>query len=300
MLLTSGFTSLSGTPDLNVTDLIMEEMALQDLPHTRYYQMSSTDREQVRVAAFSGFGAMPQAAEGAAIPLDTALQRYAFNAAVVDYKLGFQVSDKMQRSDAFELVPRLARGLANSAADTCRTVCANVLNRAFTSGYTFGDGIVLCANTHPTAGSTASNILGTTSALTNAALNEALYSMKLTVDHRGKLAPLTGPKALVIPPQSAKLAYQIVNSMGEYGTTDRQDNYFRSQNLIIVEEPSLTDTDSWFVIDLVANPLMCKIRVPFQVKTFVDPYTESEVAYGKMAFVVTASDWRGVFGSSGA
>ena len=300
-MLPGGFTSLANTPDLNVTSVIMEKFTagMESAPYKQYFRLGTTEREEVKVAAFSGFGAMPQYTDGAAIALDAASQRYAFRAAVVDYALGFKVSHRMSRSDLLELLPRFSNGLGKAAAETLRTVHGNILNRAFNSSYAYGDAKELCATDHPTAGSTGSNELTTPADLSNASLNDALTAMSTTVDHRGKLAGITG-KLLIVPPALRKTAHQIVGSVGEAYTTDRQDNFFRGMGLQYVVDESLTDTDAWFVVDPDNSPLFSLVREGFVVQGYRDEPSRSDVVYGSMAFVASAEDWRGIFGTPGA
>ena len=304
-MLTTGFTSTTDVFDRNVIDVVRTGFTSRELYYLQYFMTGTIDREQYKSAGFSGFAAMPEVGEGAPAAMDTAIQRGTATKDVIDYALGFKVSRKFQRNDAggsnpnWGLISGWANSLGLSAAETLRVTGANILNRAFNSSFTIGyDSKELCATDHSTAGSTEQNELTTAADLTNSSLDEALYTMRATVDYRGLHAGIV-PDLLVVSEQEEKNAWQILNSIGQQGTANNDANWFRGR-LRLAVDPTLTDKDAWFLIDSARNPLMSLIRESFAVENYVEQGTRSRVYLAWMAAVFLAKDWYGIFGSPGA
>ena len=296
---TGAFTSTTDKFDRNVIELIGGGFTSSVLYHLDYFMTGTIDVEQWKSAGFSGLGAMPELGEGAPITMDQALQRGTATKDVVDYALGFKVSHRFQRADQWALVQGWASALGLSAAETLRTTGTNVLNRAFNSTYTIGfDSKELCATDHTTAGGTEQNELTTAADLSNSSLNEALYTMKETVDFRGLHAAMV-PSLLVVSDQEEKNAWQILNSMGQQGTANNDANFYRGR-LQLAVDPTLTDKDAWFLIDQARNPLQFLDRESFNVSNYLEESTRSRVYTAWMSNLFVAKDWYGLFGSAGA
>lgn len=109
----------------------------------------------------SSFGLAAIKPEGQSVQYDTEQQAFITRYTHIVYALGFMVTREAMEDDQYDVVAeKRARGLAFSMRQTKEIVAANVYNRAFTAGYTGGDGKVLGASDHPNAvGGTWSNIL---------------------------------------------------------------------------------------------------------------------------------------------
>jgi phage major head subunit gpT-like protein len=242
---------------------------------------------------------MPQKAEGVKWPVDDAIERYSYELTHNTYALAFKVSQEMREDEDIPLVNKLVTSLGRSAAESANVDSANILNRAFNSSYTYGDSKELCATDHPTAGGTEQNELTSAADLSNSSLNEALYTMQNTVDHRGKMLALRAVQ-LIVASEGKMAADQIVDSQYEYNASSGalNKNFFRGK-LLLVEIPFLTDADAWF-IQSAEHGLVFYQRVGFTPGGYVEDETGSDIFFGRMRYSVGAESWRGIFGSPGA
>src|SRR5690349_10327046 len=138
--------------------------------------------EDVGVSSFGLFAVKP---EGQSVQYDTEQQAFITRYTHIVYSLGFMVSREAFEDDQYDVVgEKRARGLAFSQRQTKEIVCANVYNRAFTSGYTGGDGSIMIVSSHANAvGGTWSNTLSAPANLSEAALEQACIDIsKFTND----------------------------------------------------------------------------------------------------------------------
>jgi len=198
----------------------------------------------------SSFGLAFQKNEGAAVQYDTERQGFTTRYTHVEYALGFVITKNMVADDLYGIVgPRRSKALARSLRQTKETVAANVLNRAFTSGYTGGDGSILCVSSHANvAGGTWSNVISTAADISEAALEQAVIDMGKWTDDRG-LKIAVRPKKIVVP---VDLDFDVNKIMKTEYQVDTANN---TVNLVRSRFPSgvainhyLTDTDAWFIL----------------------------------------------------
>lgn len=135
-----------------------------------------------------GFGAAPELPDGMPVTYQSGgilfIQRYLYRV----YGLAFALTKVLvEDGDHIRMGQTYAKHLAQSLIETKETLCANILNRAFTSGYTGGDGVVLNSASHPLAnGLTASNVLATAAALSQTSLEQMLIQIRNAVDKIGR------------------------------------------------------------------------------------------------------------------
>jgi hypothetical protein len=105
---------------------------------------------------------------------------------------------------------RYTKALARSMAHTKQVKAAAVLNNAFNSSFSGGDGIELCATDHPLAGGgTFRNEPTTPADLNETSLENALIDISTFVDERNMIIALRGTK-MVIPPQLQFVADRLL------------------------------------------------------------------------------------------
>jgi phage major head subunit gpT-like protein len=194
--------------------------------------------------------------------------------------------------------------LVDSVARTKEYYAAQIFNNMFTvaGGYqSGGDGEYLGSLSHPlTGGGTYQNILTTAADLGFGSLEEALYTMRLTVGDRNELLDLE-PKVLVVPPQLERTAWELVNSMGRADTANRADNWMKTQNLRVVVWSKLTDSDAWFLLtDKSQAGLVFYDRNNLETDSDRDFKTKDFMYSVYTRFSVGWTDWRGIFGTPGA
>ena len=198
----------------------------------------------------SSFGLAFQKNEGAPVQYDTERQGFTTRYSHVEYALGFVITKNMVADDLYGIVgPRRSKALARSLRQTKETVAANVLNRAFTSGYTGGDGSILCVSSHANvAGGTWSNVISTAADISEAALEQAVIDMGKWTDDRG-LKIAVRPKKLVVPVDLDFEVNKIMKTEYEVGTANNTVNLVRSRfpGGVAINH-YLTDTDAWFIL----------------------------------------------------
>lgn len=252
----------------------------------------------------TSFGLAVEKGEGMPITYDTERQGFTTRYRHVVYALGFVITREIMEDDLYDIVgQRRAQGLAFSMRQTKEIVGANVYNRAFTAGYTGGDGTVLLNNAHPNvAGGTWSNILATNSDLSEAALEQASIDISLLKNDRGLQISLVGEK-LVIPPQLEFEAYRIMKSQGRVGTDLNDPNALKEMGKFrggIVMNHYLTDSDAWFIRTNAPHGMKYFERRGDEFGTDDDFDTENAKFKATARYSFGWTDPRGLFGSPGA
>jgi len=249
------------------------------------------------------FGMAPVKTEGGAISYDSAEQAYIDRYTHITYALGFIVTREMH-DDGISMTVALRRAgaLAFSLRQTAETVAANVLNRAFNSSYTFGDGVELCSTAHPNqSGGTWRNELATAADLSEASLEQACIDIAGHTNDRG-LKIAVRPKKLIIPKELIFEAQRILESTLRPGVMDNDLNALKSLGMIpgIAVNHYLTDTDAFFIkTDCPDGMKYFERRAPaFATENDFD----TENARFKATFRASwgCTDKRSIFGSPGA
>jgi len=217
---------------------------------TKLFDKYTTNRNFVEDVALTGFGLMSEKSELGSISYDSMGQSFTKRYTMTVYGLGFQISKELVEDDLYgEVAEKKASALARSAAHTKEIICANVYNRAFTSGYTGGDGIILGSASHPNkSGGTYSNILSTAANLSEAAIEQACIDIKKWTDDRG-LRINVKPQSLIIPVDLEFEADRLFNSKLRVGTSDNDKNsmvFGRFPKGVVVNN-FLTSTTAWFI-----------------------------------------------------
>ena len=248
----------------------------------------------------SGTGLAPKKPEGEAISYDSIKQGWVTRYTNVVYALGIQATREMIEDDQYDLLFKKAQYLGRSIRITQETVTANVLNRAFNSSYTGGDGLEMCSTAHVNvAGGTFSNELTTSSDLSEASLEQACIDIAGFTDDRG-LQIAANAKKLIIPRQLQFEAARILKSTLQNDSANNAINALKNMNLEIVMNHYLTDADAWFLKTDVMDGLKYFNRRAPEFKDDSDFDTENAKFKGSVRFSAGWSDPRGIFGSPGS
>lgn len=237
----------------------------------------------------SSFGLFQQRGEGQGVNYDSERQGYITRYSHAEFALGFVITKNAFKDDLYDVIgERRAKGLAFSFNQTIETLAANVYNRATTSGYNGGDGVVLLSASHPNiAGGTWSNKLATASDLSEAALEQATIDlMKFTNDRGLKISIM--PQSLIVPVDLVHVADKIMKTSTEVGTNNSTVNVVRGKFPGGVKvNHYLTDTDAWFI----------RTNAPAGMKYFeregLEFSTDNDFDTDNAKFKAT---WRGSFG----
>lgn len=273
--------------------------------YTEIFNKETSTRAYEEYQGLSGFGLAQRKPEGAPIAMDTMRQGFTTRGTNITYALGFIITREMYDDDQYDKVSsQRSRSLAFSMRQTKEIVAANLLNRAFTNTYTFGDGKELCATDHPNvAGGTFANELAVASDLNQAALEQMAIDISNFTDDRGlKIAVM--PKKLLVPPALMFEAERILKSSLEYDTANNALNALKSKNIFpggIVVNHYLTDTDAFFILTDQDGLVYQERRADEFEPTAENDWDTENARYkasGRYAFL--AYEPRAIFGSPGA
>ena len=269
----------------------------------KLFEKNTSDRAYEEDVGLSSFGLAATKAEGAPITYDTERQGFTSRYNHVVYALGFIVTREIFEDDQYGKVgAQKAKGLARSMRQTKEIVAANVYNRAQTSGYTGGDGVVLLSASHVNvAGGTFSNVIGTAADLSEAALEQAVIDIAGFRDDRGLLIAAK-PQSLIIPYQLQFEAARILNTDGRVGTDLNDVNAVKQSGIFsnVITNHYLTDPDAWFIRTNVGDGMKYFERRGDQFEMDNDFDTENAKFKATARYSFGWSDPRGLYGSAGA
>lgn len=271
----------------------------------KLFEKNTSDKAYEEDLGLSSFGLAVVKPEGAPISYDTERQGFTSRYNHVVYALGFIITREIYEDDLYGKVgAQKAKALARSLRQTKEIVAANVYNRAFTAGYTGGDGIVLCSTVHHNvAGGTYSNKIATDADLSEAALEQAVIDIAGYRDDRGLLIAAK-PEKLVIPYQLQFEAKRILNADGRVGTDLNDPNVLKQSSIfnqvIVNHYLNSTGNDDWFILTNVKDGLKYFERRGDQFEMDNDFDTENAKFKATARYSFGWSDPRGIYGSQGA
>jgi len=241
--------------------------------------------------------------QGQGVSYDSMQQGFGTRISNVIYALGIQITHEEIINN---LYPKLGKGrvesLKNSLFEAQEINAANIFNRAFTSGYTYGDGNVLCSTTNPNiSGGTWSNAASVPADLSEIALENMLVQIDNTLDDRGNHISLRGMK-LVGAPANKFNAQRILKSIGQSGNANNDENALKSMNELpggFISWRYLTAPNAWFITTDAPDGLIHQEREAMGMRedNDVDTFNFKVLAYENYAFGV--GDKRSCFGSNG-
>lgn len=250
-----------------------------------------------------GFGLLSVKNEAAAIVYDTAQQGTVSRYTNVTYGLGFMVTEEELDDNQYEKHSfRRTSKLARSVYETEETVHANVFNRAFTSGYNGGDGVVMISTAHPTASGNQSNKLTVAADISELAVENLCIQIAGSTDSRG-LKFNNKPEALLIPKELLFEANRIVKSVLQNDTAQNAVNVIKVLNVFpkgIIPNVYFTDTDAWFVTTDCMEGLTHYTRKAATFEQDNDFDSSNLKTKVTLRFSAGWTNWRQVWGSPGA
>jgi hypothetical protein len=267
------------------------------------FESNSSTKAFEEDVLLEGFDVAPVKNEGAAVSYDSASQQWTARYQHETIALAFSVTEEAEEDGQYgSIASRYTKALARSMASTKEIKGSNVLSNAFTSGYTGGDGVILCSTSHPTRAGNQSNTLSTAADLSETSLESILINIADMKDDRGLRIAAQGTM-LIIPTAYSFTAERLLESQLRTGTADNDVNAIRSGGYLpkgyhVMRR--LSDSDAWFI----------KTDAPDGLKMFqrtaMKKGMEGDFETGNVRYKVRErysfgwTDWRGVFGSEGA
>ena len=275
-----------------------------DNEHAEIFITETSDRAFEEEVMLSGFAAAAAKSEGAPVVFDDATEAYTSRYTHNTYALAFAITEEAIEDNLYDrLAARYTRALARSMSQTKQQIAADVLNNAFNSGVTGGDGVELCSTLHPLAnGGTFSNELATPADLSETSLEQSLIDIAAFVDERGLKIALQGTK-LIIPKELQFTAERILKSPLRVATADNDINAIKNMGMIpqgYRVNHFLTDTDAFFIMTDAPNGLKHFVRSPIKTAIEGDFDTGNVRFKARERYSFGFSDARGIFGSPGA
>ena len=272
--------------------------------HAEIFETESSDRSFEEETKLSGFGAAPVKNEGAAIAYDNAQEAWTARYNHETISMGFSITEEAIEDNLYDsLSSRYTKALARAMAYTKQVKAAAILNNAFNSSYTYGDGKELCATNHPlVSGGTNSNEPAVSADLNETSLEAAIIQIAGWTDERGLLVAAK-PRKLVVPPDLQFVADRLLETEGRVATADNDINAIRNMGAIpqgYTVNHYLTDTDAWFLLTDVPNGLKHFVRTPMSTSMDADFDTGNSRYKARERYSFGVSDPLGIFGSPGA
>ena len=289
-------------PGLNA--LFGLEYARYDAEHAEIFDTESSERAFEEEVMLSGFGSAPVKSEGSAVSFDDAQEAYTARYTMETIALAFSITEEAIEDNLYDrLASRYTKALARSMANTKQVKAAAVLNSAFDSTVTGGDGKELCATDHPLAGgSTLRNELSTAADLNETSLENSLIDIAAFVDERGLKVSVRGLK-LIVPPALQFVADRLLESTLRPGSADNDVNATRNMGMLpqgYVVNHFLSDTDAFFIKTDAPRGFVHFERLPITTKMEGDFDTGNVRYKARERYSFGFSDPRCVFGSPGA
>jgi len=255
----------------------------------------------------TGFGSAPTKTEGQGVVFDNASEGFTARYTHDTIALAFALTEESVEDNLYDsLGKRYVKALARSMANTKEVKGADVLNNAFSSSFTGGDGVSLINTAHPLAGGgTAANRATTMADLNETSLEDALIDISTFTDDRGLTISVQATK-LVVPPQLVFVADRILESTLRSGTADNDINAIRSTGVLpqgYTVNHYLSDPDAYFLLTTVTDMgegLKMFQRSPMETSMEPDFNTGNLRYRARERYSFGFSDWRGVYGSQGA
>jgi len=249
-----------------------------------------------------GFGAAPQLPDGTPVSYQQGgvlfLQRYVYQV----FGLAFALTKVLvEDGDHIRIGQVYAKHLAQSLVETKELLAANVLNRAFNSSYTGGDGVSLTNTAHPIVNGTFSNQLATAANLSQTSLEQMLIQVRQAVDNNGKKIRLQ-PTKLVVAPGNVFQAEVLLKSVLRTGTANNDINPVKSIGLLpegAAVMSRLTSATNWWVQTDAPEGLKLMMRRGLEKTMEGDFETDSMRYKATERYWISWTDPRAVYGTPG-
>ena len=289
-------------PGLNA--LFGMEYARYENEHAEIFETESSDRAFEEEVLIVGFGNAEVKTEGQGVNYDQASEGFTARYTHETVSLAFALTEEAVEDNLYDrLGARYTKALARSMAHSKQVKAANVLNNAFSSSFTGGDGVSLINTSHPLAGGgTLANRASTMSDLNETSLENALISISTFVDDRNMILALQGTK-LIVPPQLQFVADRLLESPGRVATADNDINAIRNMGLLpqgYAVNHFLTDTDAFFILTDCPDGFKHFERSPISTSMEGDFDTGNVRYKARERYSFGFSNPRCVFGSQGA
>lgn len=251
-----------------------------------------------------GLGEAVEKAEGAVVTFDTGAEGWISRATFHTYALAFAITEEAIEDNLYaDLSEVYSKELALALQHAKEVRGANYLNHAFDSSFIGGDGVSLCASSHPLwVGGGISNKLATPADLSEDSIEDALIAINGFVNDRGRPIVIK-PDCLILPRQLEFVAHRILRSNGRVGTANNDTNALKDMSAIpggVKVNNYLSDPDAWWI------KTKAKMGLQYWKRRGVKKKFEEDFKTGNFFYKVSErfgfswTDWRTIYGSEGS
>jgi hypothetical protein len=271
------------------------------------FSIEDSNRAFEEEVLITGFGSAPTKSEGQGVSFDNASESYSARYTHDTVALAFALTEEAVEDNLYDsLGKRYVKALAKSMANTKEVKGADILNNAFSSSFTGGDGVSLINTAHPlSGGGTAANRATSMADLNETSLEDALIDISGFTDDRGLTISVQASK-MVVPSELVFVAERILNSQLRTGTADNDLNAVKSTGVLpggYSVNHYLTDPDAFFLLTSVTDQGDgLKMFQRSGMETSMEPdFATGNIRYkARERYSFGFSDWRGIYGSQGA
>jgi len=271
------------------------------------FSVEDSNRAFEEEVLITGFGSAPTKTEGQGVSFDNASESYSARYTHDTVALAFALTEEAVEDNLYDsLGKRYVKALAKSMANTKEVKGADVLNNAFSSSFTGGDGKSLIATDHPlSGGGTAANRATSMADLNETSLEDALIDIGGFTDDRGLTISVQASK-MIVPSELVFVADRILNSQLRTGTSDNDLNSIKNTGVLsggYSVNHYLTDPDAFFILTSVTDQGDgLKMFQRSGMETSMEPeFSTGNIRYkARERYSFGFSDWRGIYGSQGA
>jgi len=224
--------------------------------HEKTYPMLfktvKSDKAYEEYVGATGFGIGQYKPQGTSISYDSQQQGFVTRITNAAYALGYIVTQEEIEDNLYsKLAMSRAGSLAFSMLQAKEVNTHLIYNRAFTSGYTGGDGVVLCSTAHPNvSGGTYANTPTVAADLSEASYEDGLIAIKGFQDDKGLFINVK-PLRLVVSRQDWFNALRLTQSVYRPGTANNDINATLMDNSVpggAFQSVYLTSPHAWFIL----------------------------------------------------
>ena len=304
----SGFAELLDTPLRKVFFLFLKEVPTENGAWINTHRI---DRAFVDDYIVSELGAVPSKVEGASTQFEDAVEGSTKRYQPTPFGLGYIITREMWDDDLHNVMKRMTQALKRSFRNLEEVEAYKILNNATSATSPFAglDGLALLSTAHTRVdgGANQANKPSSDIDISYVGVQSAMLNFHNLLGEKG-LPVVVNPSIVVVSGQDQFNAAEIFKNAGmEFGTGDNNRNFVtagpdnNSLGSKIVYSRYLTDTDRWFITaEKSQNSLNMFTRVAPEFELSDDFATGNVLAKGYARMVAGFSDWRGVYGSTGA
>ena len=284
----------------NIRKVIFETYSYLPSEYDKLMNIQAAEFTYIEDYRMGGFGSVAQKPEGTAVLYDDPVPGGRVRYSWTPYGKGFRVTYEAQRDERYGQMKKMGQSLGRAFRNATEIQGVYQLNNGFTAGISGFDGKALFATDHPLLrGGTGRNRPTSMTDLSITSLQDALIDFEKFTDESGVVI-MVRPRTLVVGPDLAPMAREILGSQFKPYTADNEINVIQQYGLNLFVSHYLTDADSWFILaDKSDHDLQFFWRDKFSVESDTDFDTGDGKMKGYMRNGSGYGDWRGAWGNQG-